>query len=235
MERTFLRLNQADSVTQAEERRSSIVSTRGGWVSFLCAVLVVAFIITLLNPTKANNPVVFKDEANPSIPDGVVIIGFEPYEERLLRKALARKFTRRCGEAYEMAGLMSPSEVARTRGIVIRPARDLWLKEHDVLGLVYKETRIKYQSEFSSGWAQAGTVPAERYGVKLTVDGRARVFLYDSAFAGEAFLSRRFSLEDVLSHELQHVGGQGKTPGWLPFTHDLKGFGPHDTILENCR
>ena len=235
MERDFLKLNLADSATQAEGGRSSIMSTCGRWVSFSCVALVIAFVSSLLSPSHTTSLAVAEEEVNPPIPDGVVIRGFDPVEEALLRKKLARQFTRRCEEAYKGAGLMSPSEVARTRGVVIRPARDLLIYKHDELGLVHEIIRMRYWSEFSSGWAQAGTVPAERGGRKLTVDGRARVFIHDTAFAGASFLSRRFSLGDVLSHEFQHVGGQRRTPGWLPFTHDLKGFGPHDRILEACR
>ncbi len=199
--------------------------------------MAVAFVSSLLaRSDTAAGSVVVEETNYPPVPGQVELKGFEPEEERAVRGALRGKFTRRCTEAFHRAGLPSPLEVALAKGIVIRPARDLWKKEIGALGFVYDETRVRYQSEFSSGWAQGGTVPAERYGWALTVDGRARVFLYDSAFAGESYLFRRFDLEDVLTHELQHVCGKGKTPGRLGFlTHDLKGFEYHDYLLASCR
>ncbi len=215
------------------------MNTRSGWTTFIITLLAVAFIISSLSPnqTTTTTVVIIEEEVfDQSIFNLIDFRGFEPSEERSLREAMVAKFSRRCTEAFEEAGLLSPLEVARTTGFVMRPSRALWRKDRRSLGFVYESTRRDYQSEFSSCWAQAGTVPAERDGWKLTIDGRARVFIFDSAFAGESLVFRRFSLEDVLTHELQHVGGQGKTPGWFgPFTHDLKGFEPHDRILAACR
>lgn len=214
------------------------MNTRSGWTTFFVAVLVVAFIGSSLSPSRTTTTtvIIIEEVFDPSVMKRIDFRGFEPGEERRLRQAMAAKFSGRCTEAFEDAGLVSPLEVARTTGFVMRPSRDLWGKEIGALGFVYESTRIKYKSEFSSCWAQGGTVPAVRDGWKLTVDGRARVFIHDSAFAGESFWFRRFSLEDVLSHELQHVGGQGKTPGWFgPLGHDLRGFEPHDKILDACR
>jgi hypothetical protein len=212
------------------------METQSRWASLLCLASAVALVSLLLAAGDATPEPVVEKTVPPPLPRSVDLRGFDADEERLMREKLRPKFDERCTEAFQEAGLISPMEVALTRGIVLRPARDLWIKEIGSLGLVYEGTRIRYQSEFSSGWAQAGTVPAVRDGWRLTVDGRARVFLYDSAFAGEDFFSRRFALEDVLTHELMHVGGQGRTPGWLgPLTHDLKGFRAHDKILKACR
>lgn len=210
--------------------------TNSWWASLLILMLVAVFVGLWPTAKDATSEPVIKKTSYPPIPKQVDLRGFDSGEEKRLREALRPKFDGRCTRAFQEEGLISPLEVALTKGLVIRPARDLWIREIGALGLVYEVTRIKYQSEFSSGWAQAGTVPAIRNGWRLTVDGRARVFLYDSAFAGACFVSRRFSLEDVLTHELIHVGGQARTPGWLgPLTHDLKGFRAHDKLLEACR
>lgn len=214
------------------------MNTRNGSASFVGVVLALIIIVSSLSPsdTTTTTVIIIEEAFEPSILKRIDLRGFEPSEKRRLLKALPAKFTNRCTEAFKDEGLLSPLEVALTTGFVLHPSRDLWDKEIGSLGFVSERTKIRYKSEFSTCRAQAGTVPAMRDGWKLTVDGRARVFIHDSAYAGESFWFNRFSLEDVLTHELIHVGGQRATPGWLgPLSHDLKGFEPHDKILEACR
>ena len=219
---------------------------RSGWTNIVCFVLagvLVAtwlfppdFIVTWQFPRVTTVVVVIEEEPDPSIVDLITFKGFDEYEEARLREALRAKFTRRCGEAFNAAGLPSPASVILNSGLVIRHANDLWLKEISALGLVYEETKMEYRSQFSSGRAQAGTVPYMRGGWRLTVDGKARLFIHDSSFFGASFVDRRFDLEDCLSHELVHMSGMPETPGWFGFLrHDLAGFEPHDRILAACR
>jgi hypothetical protein len=172
-----------------------------------------------------------------AIPDSVyrriVPIDFTVNEELLIRKALAPLFTPRCTRAFEHASLRSPFEVATHEGVIIMPSSDLYYYSARSLGLVSSRTQMTYRDEFSSCRAQAGTVPHVRYGVPLTVDGRARIFLHDSAFMGESFIFRRLSLNGTLAHEFIHVGGQPSTPGWF-FQTDLGGYQYYDEIMRAC-
>jgi len=75
-----------------------------------------------------------------------------------------------------------------------------------------------------------------RFGVRLTIDGRPRLFLNDSAFEGSSFWFGKLSLNDVLTHEFIHLGGQPSTPSLMgSLQHDLAGFEHYDDIMEACR
>jgi hypothetical protein len=167
---------------------------------------------------------------------GISFVNFQPNEEMRLRKAMAPLFTSRCTEAFTNANLRSPLDITTEEGVVLRPSSDLYLYSAEELGLVYDQTRRTYSAEFSSGRAQAGSVTYMRNGVRLTTDGRPRIFIHDSAFLGESFLFGTISLKDVLTHEFIHLGGQPPTPGWLgPLQNDLAGFEHYDEIMGACR
>ncbi len=214
------------------------MGARNGWI-VLSVMLAVAFVVALLLPRGTTVVVINKTVEWPvdmSLVRRIDMPSFDKDEKKRLEEVMPHKFTKKCELAFHNANLMSPSDIIIKAGLVIRPARDLWLKDSDTLGFVYPNTRGDYQSEFSSGRAQAGTVPFMREGRTLTVDGRARIFIHDSAFFGESFWARRLSLSDVLTHELIHVGGQPKTPGWFGFLQDdLAGFEQYEAILEACR
>jgi hypothetical protein len=154
--------------------------------------------------------------------------------ELLIRKSMTSLLTPRCTEAFAQAKLRSPLEVVMHEGVVILPARDLYKYPAERLGLASEATRLAYRDEFSSCRAQSGTVPSMRNGVRMTTDGRARIFLHDTAFLGESVIFKRLSLTDVLMHEFIHVGGQPATPGWF-FQHDLAGFEHYDKLMSTCR
>jgi hypothetical protein len=180
-----------------------------------------------------------KDSApsNIQLPDGkrLAIVNFEPDEEFDLREALKPLFTAKCGEAFHAAGLRSPEEAVE-RGVIIQPSRELYNHSAAQLGLTSEETRRAYAEEFSSLLAQGGTIPPFRGGVQLITDGKPRIFIHESAFIGESCLHCTFSLNGVLAHEFQHVGGQPRTPGRLgALRHDLAGFPYFDRILDACR
>lgn len=163
----------------------------------------------------------------------IVLVDFTVNEEMLIREALAPLFTPRCNRTFERFGLRSPLEVATHEGVIIMPSSDLYYYSARSLGLVDPRIQMAYRDEFSSCRAQAGTVPHVLYGVPLTVDGRARIFLHDSAFMGESFIFRRLSLNGTLAHEFIHVGGQPPTPGWF-FQTDLGGYEHYDEIMQAC-
>lgn len=166
--------------------------------------------------------------------DKVEFVNLTAEEERAVLKELRRLVQPQCVVAYSRAGLRNPLEVMTEEGVVLRPSVDLHSHSARQLGLVSDATRRVYREEFSSCRSQAGTVSARLYGVRLTTDGRARVFLHDTAFQGEWFIFGRLSLRDVLAHEFMHVGGQPPTPGWF-FQHDLAGFEHYDEIMRACR
>lgn len=162
----------------------------------------------------------------------LTIEGFDESQEKQVRSAFNRLLSDKCAAAFKAAHLKTPLEVAKG-GLVIRPAWWLIDRSWQQLGLGSEAQRRYYKDQFYTGTAysnnQGGTVlPGD------TTDGRTQVYLRDSAFHGESWTL--FSLQDVMSHESIHGGGQGPKPGWLgSHRHDLAGFGPHDGILEACR
>lgn len=210
------------------------MSMNSDWKSFLCFVLASALVVSLLFPCSMT--IILVEPIDASVYAGIEINSFGWDGERAIYKELAAKFTRPCTEAFDEAGLRSPLRLATESGIVIHHFGDLYTHEAEDLGLVSHKTRSIYRAEFSTGRAQAGTVPAVRSGIRLTTDGRPRIFIHDSAFFGESFWFSRLSLSDVLTHELIHAGGQPSTPGWLGFfQHDLAGFEHYDKIMNACR
>lgn len=202
----------------------------------LATTLVIVFVLVCLmvdfyQPTP---PALFSYDVDDSVFDKVELVNFTPDEKEAIRKAMRRLFYPPCTVAYSRAGLRSPLEVVTEEGVVLRPSVDLYNYSTKELGLVSDATRRAYWEEFSGCNSQAGTVSAKLYGVRLTTDGRARVFLHDTALQGEWSLFRKLSLHDVLAHEFIHVGGRPPTPGWF-FQHDLAGFEHYDEIMEACR
>lgn len=181
-------------------------------------------------------------ESTPRIPydfddstfDKVEFVNLSEAEKRDARKELRGLLHQRCIMAFSKAGLRSPLEVITEEGVVFRPSIDLHDYSAKRLGLVSDATRRAYWEDFSSCRSQAGTVSARLYGVRLTTDGRPRVFLHDTAFQGESFLFGRLSLHDVLVHEFVHLGGAPPTRRWF-FQHDLSGFEYYDEIIEACK
>jgi hypothetical protein len=197
-------------------------------------------IITLLAALAARHlhgeqkPVVYpvKDEVRA----GMILVNFSPGRERQTVEAASSLFKGKCTQAFTDAGLRSPYESVLISGVVFRPAEDLYIYSAKALGLRDERTRKVYAWAFSSGRAQAGTVSPLRRGVALTTDGRARVFLHETAFYGESFWLGTFSLREVLIHEFIHVGGQPSSPGWLgPLRHDLVGFAHYNQIMQACK
>ncbi len=163
----------------------------------------------------------------------IIIVDFSVNEEVSIREALAPLFTQQCTAAFTKAGLRSPAEVALREGVVILPSSSLYYYSARSLGLVDERTRTAYQWEFSTARAQAGTVSHVLYGVRRTTDGRARIFLHETAFMGESFIFGWRSLNSVLAHEFIHVGGQPPVSGWF-FEDDLGGFEHYDEIMDAC-
>jgi len=211
------------------------MNTRSLLISFCCVTLAVTLIGLRLFPSRTNT-VFIVEPIDFWVFDQIIFKSFSKRKTAVMRDALLPKFTRPCREAFERAGLRSPSQMAWESGIVIQYFGDLYDMEAEELGLMYNETRDSYKWEFGTGLAQAGTVPHVLYGVVLTTDGRPHIFIHDSAFFGESFWLGTSSLSDVLTHELIHAGGQPPIPGWFgPFQHDLAGFEQYDEIIEACR
>lgn len=193
----------------------------------------VLILLALVGTTSVGKAVVNIIDA-PRI-DGITFVNFKSEKEKYLRRAMAPMFSNRCTEAFTDAKLRSPAQVAAEEGVMIRPANDLFVYSARELGLVDERTRTAYSTQFSSGRAQSGSVPSQRFGVPLTIDGRPRIFLHDSAFTWQSWLFSRVSLREALIHEFVHIGNQPPTPGWLgPLQHDLAGFEHYDIIMKAC-
>jgi hypothetical protein len=203
------------------------------YFSFFCIFFATLTGVEVLLPQPPRQePVYSIDEG---IADGVILINFTSEEENEIKEALASLFTEQCTRAFDEAKLRSPLEVALSSGMIIRPSADLYINSAKLLGLRYERTRLLYAAEFSSGRAQAGTISVMA-GVRLTLDGRPRIFLHDTAFLGESLLFRRLSLRQTLIHESVHMGGQPPSPGVFgPLRDDLAGFGPYARIIEACK
>lgn len=213
------------------------MKTNGGLRGLVSILLVVALIVFWTRPRQTTVYVV--EAVDASLLVRAVIEGYTREAEEMMRAALLAKLTRRCSEAFNNAGLRSPEEQLRESGLVIRPSKYLYDYSARYLGLASEEIRKKYKDDFSTGRAQGGTVPHIRSGKVRTLDGRAHIYLHDSAFLGDTFLAIFFSwfeFEDVLTHELIHAGGQPPTPGFFgSIRHDLAGFEHYDAIISACR
>ncbi len=207
----------------------SVVNTR---TNIIAVTLLIALASSHLR--REQRPVTYplRDE----VLAGMTLANLTPGQKRQVMEAASSLFTGRCTEAFITSGLRSPYEVVVTTGVVFRPSTDVYTHSARELGLRDERTRKAYAMEFSSGRAQAGTVSPMRRGIALTLDGRARVFLHDTAFYGESFWLGTISLREVLIHEFIHVGGQPPTPGWLgPLRHDLAGFAHYSRIMQACK
>jgi hypothetical protein len=174
-----------------------------------------------------------------SLLEDVSIEGYDKKTRERIRAVMLRKITPRCGAAFDNGGLRSPEQQIREGGIVIQPSKYLFDYNPRSLNLVSEKTLESYKDEFSRGRSQAGTVPHMRSGQVLTLDGREHIYLHPSAFLGDSFLAVFFgwvTLDDVITHELIHSGGQLPTPGfWGSLQDDLAGYEHYDAIMEACR
>jgi hypothetical protein len=214
--------------------RRLIMETRSGWANFLCIVLAVALVGSWLRPSGQAVTVVYEPVDTTALHD-LELYGFTDAQVRSILKELLPKLTLRCTEVVNDAGLRNLPQIMRENGLVFIHSRYLYQYDAATLDLVYEETQFLYMAEFSTGRAQAGTVPAVRYGRRLTTNGKHIIFLHDSAFLGESFIFGRLSLGEVIGHELIHAGGQPRTPGRLGFLdHDLAGFEDYGKIMDGC-
>ena len=166
----------------------------------------------------------------------MILINLTPRHKRLIMDEASSMFTKQCSEAFIAADLLTPTEVVLNSGVVFLPATDLYIYEADELGLSDERLRKAYARQFSDGNSQAGAISAKRSGVRMTIDGRPRIILHDTAFYGKSFLLGTVSLREVLIHEFIHLGGQPQTYGRLgPLRHDLAGFPHYDRIMEACK
>jgi hypothetical protein len=171
--------------------------------------------------------------------DPIIFKGFSAREREAIRAALLRKLTNRCGRAFNEAGLLNLQQVIDRIGLTIKHSRFLYIQGAAANHLADDRLQNKYKDNFSTGRAQAGTVPHIRFNKRLTTDGLVHIYLHDSAFLGDSFLAPLLgwsTLDDLLTHELIHAGGQPPKPGLFgPVRHDLAGFSHYDRIIRACR
>jgi hypothetical protein len=203
----------------------------------ISVVLLVVLVVLLTYPRQTTVYIIEAVDGRPL--ERASIEGFGKKTKEKIRAKLLNKLRPECGRAFDIAGLRSPERQLRESGLIIQPSKYLYDYSARELGLISEVRRRKYMDEFATGQAQAGTVPHMRYGKALTDDGIARIYLHDSAFLGDSFLSGFFgwlSLDDVLTHEMIHAGGQPPTPGWLgSIQNDLAGYEHYQAIMEACR
>jgi hypothetical protein len=213
------------------------MSTRTRWQGPVCILSAVVLLGIWLRPRQTT--VVVLEPVDASILNLIVFEGFSEREIERILAALLPKLGGRCVEAMNGAGLRSLEQVIRETGLTIKHSRFLYLRSAKANKLADERLQDKYKDDFSTGRAQAGTIPPERSGRRLTTDGRTYIYLHDSAFLGDSFLALFLgwhTLEDLLTHELIHAGGQPPTPGLLgPVQHDLAGYEHYERVMDACR
>lgn len=200
------------------------------------SVIIVILLITLagLRLPPARQPQLYPLDER--ITARMIFMHLTPQQKQRIMDDASSLFTKRCSEAFITADLLSPTEVVLNSEVIFRPSTDLYIYKARELGLRDELIRKTYAAQFSSGRAQAGVVRAMRRGIPMTVDGRPRVFLHDTAFYGKSILLGTVPLREVLIHEFIHLGGQPQTYGWLgPLGHDLEGFPHYGRIMEACK
>jgi hypothetical protein len=154
---------------------------------------------------------------------------FTPERESWIRYELQGLLTEECSQAFPK-GIDNPTNTIINRGVIIRPAEDLYRRSAAQLGLSEEDRLGSVRQFFGHAYStpQGGTV--------FGSNGSAQIYLHDSAFRGESWRPGIFSLAEVLEHEFIHGGGQGPWPGRLGnLRHDLAGLPAYKNIIEACR
>lgn len=213
------------------------MATHGSWRNPVSVVLAVALLVVWMRQPETT--VTEVEVVDGSQLDRIIYKGLSEREREAIRAALLRKLTSRCGRAFNEAGLLNLQQVIDRIGITIKHSRFLYIQGPAANRLADGRLQNKYKDNFSTGRAQAGTVPHIRFDRHLTTDGLVHIYLHDSAFLGDTFLAPLLgwsTLDDLLTHELIHAGGQPPKPGFFgPIRHDLAGYSHYDRIIRACR
>ena len=161
---------------------------------------------------------------------------YDENQEKLVRKTLGDiADNEKCAKAFIAAGLTDPLTNMIKKGLVIGPATLLTNPDNVNYIGVTEAARRRDVEYVGSTSVQAITIRDHPGYLPDTTDGRARIFLNSSAFGGG-----RFSLREVLIHELIHVAGvDAKEPSWWGKTfrgeHDLSYYEHYESIMEACK
>ena len=139
----------------------------------------------------------------------------------------------KCAAAFAAAGLTDAAGLI-LHGIVIGSANLLLNSANTQMIGITDYARNRDLPAVGSVAIQAITINNQPGKKPDTLDTRARVLLNNSAFGGG-----KYSLREVLVHELMHVAGwPGEQPGFFANIWgdtDLSHYDKYDEIMEACK
>lgn len=141
----------------------------------------------------------------------------------------------KCSRAFEILGLQTINQTVE-KGLVIGPATLLSNSANNEMMGIVDGARQAYNNQFGTSSAQGATIrniPGQPNPFASRGDQRPRMFFASSAFSSND--GGASSLREAMVHEFMHAGGQGKSPGWSPWGHDLSGYEWYDFLQESCR
>ncbi|MBX3294009.1 MAG: hypothetical protein KF881_14065, partial [Acidobacteria bacterium] len=153
-------------------------------------------------------------------------VGFTQEEElKVWNHLMSAMASPACTDLFRGAGLSTPAEVLRDRGMIVAHRRALKYADNNYrLGLSNDEreyylNKIRLSSQGATIFERPGPV---------------MVFLTESTFIGTPFPFR-----EAVAHELIHTAEVGENYSWYQHIfwfigHDLTGFPDYDKFIESC-
>ena len=144
----------------------------------------------------------------------------------MIFNSITTLFSDDCINAFKAAGLKDPFTIVNGTGVVVGPASLSTNPSNLGYMGIPEQSRKEILENFSSYDAKAFTVRGP-----LTSDGRARIFLNNSA------LGSLDELVGYMAHEFIHVAGvKGIKPPWYkPWQDDLSFDSKYQKIIDTCQ
>ena len=164
------------------------------------------------------------------VENNVKFIGFIEGQETSIRSTLNwMLFFKPCADAFKSAGIPTPAEVIRDRGLTYAAGILVNNSENNKLLGIDEPTRNKAKKSLDNFYAPAFTWNSPNLRDPIIT------FLKNKAFTGEIY-----SLEEDIIHEGIHGSGVGEHY-WHPipflsfkYGHDLTNYDHYKDILKNC-
>jgi len=167
----------------------------------------------------------------PLLRDKVKFVGFTKDQEQILASNLLRTVaSKKCVDAFRKAGLSTPAEVMRDRGLIFGTFESLLDPSNNQVYGITEDERRYIRATKNDVLKMAFTAdPDEKPGPVIT-------WFHDWAFTGTA--DTTYSFEETFTHERIHASGVPPTPyyflGIFKIGHDLDGYEHYGNIIENC-